>query len=175
MAKSRAALKLNSPIVKLAAVAGAYFLVADPVNTQIDKLLTKVFPNKDAVTNAALPGTVSNMGNWAGAAVEGIPAYMLLMKGRPGMLKMAAGAILAAAALKRALKATGVVSGYQNVPVISGYQGVPVIGRANSLYPNNGYRVNGPGEGYRVNGRNTSSVMGSCDSGTTEGSDLLGG
>lgn len=170
MAKSRAALKLNSPVVKLIAVAGAYFLVADPVNTQVDKLVSKVLPLKDAA-GVAVPGSVSKMGNYAAAGAEGLGGYMLLMKGKSTLPKTIVGAILAGAALKRALKATGVITGYQAVPVIGNYQAVPVLGSTAS----EGYRVNGPGGGYRVNGRGTSAVMGSCDNGTTQGSDLLGG
>lgn len=168
MAK-RSAMGLNSPLIKLAAVAGAYFLVADPVNLQVDKILTKVFPNKGA-DGVAIPGSVSNMGNWAGAAGEGVPGYMLLMKGRSSILKTAAGAILIAAAAKRAMKAAGVVSGYQAVPVIGSYQRVPVIGMTQ---PETGYGVNGVDNmGYRVNGRNQS-VLGGVGGSKSEGSDLL--
>jgi hypothetical protein len=160
------AVRLNSPIIKLAAVAGAYFLVADPVNAQVDKLLTMVMPNKDAAGNK-IPGSVSTMGNWAGAAGEGFAGYKL-MQSRGSMIKTALGAVLLAAGAKRALKATGVVSGYQRVPVIAGYQNVPVVGSADS-----GYRVNGPGNnGYRINGRNTSAVMGGID--TTFDGSLMG-
>lgn len=175
-----AGLNLASPVVKLAAVAGAYFLAADPVNNFADGILTKLpmltVPAVANDTSGTGPKLLSTTGKYVAVGAEGIGAYMLLMKGRSTMVKTLAGAILAGAALKRALKQFGVVSGYQSVPVIGGYQSVPVIGNYASRpaalngYGVNGYRVNG----YRVNGR-PQSVMGSAmDRGSTSGSDLLG-
>lgn len=158
MAK-KSALNANSPLVKIAALAAGYFLLADPINNAIDKVLVKALPAKDA-SGAASTTTISDMGQYAAIGAEGIGAYMLLLKGRKTIVKTATGGILGGAALKRALKKFGVVSGYQRVPVIGSYQRVPVIGNAQSGYRVNGMNGNG---GYRVNGRNTSAVMGNVN------------
>jgi len=175
-----AALNLNSPVVKLAAVAGAYFLAADPVNNAVDGILKKIpmftTPAGTATDPTLVVPTVNKVGNYAASAAEGFGAYMLLMKGRSGMVKTIAGAILAAASLKRGLKAAGVitgygVNGYQSVPVIAGYQSVPVIGTAGSRSGGGWPRQL---SGYGVNGR-AQSVMGNAmDRGVTTGSDLMG-
>ncbi len=137
----------SNPIIKLAALAGGYFLLADSVNGLIDK----------AVPAAATHNTA------VGAAQAGIGTLALLNKKGSKTMRLittAAGGITAGAGLKRLLKGMGMVSGYQQVPVIGGrrqgvggYQQVPVIGSTPGQLQGRpaqlqGYRVNG----YRVNG-----------------------
>jgi hypothetical protein len=117
---------------------------------------------------------------------------LLLLKGKPSLLKTAAGGILAGAGIKAALKKFGVISGYQSVPVIGGkrirgYQSVPVIGAYDQASPSvaqlagqnepgantpaalKGYGVNGLVPGYQPNG---SGVMGSLYANADNGSGL---
>lgn len=144
-------LKPGNPIVQLGFVALGYFLAADPVNDEIDKLISK----KDA-TGAVVPPTASTK-KMIGAATAGAGAGLVLM-GKKTMIKTAAGGVLAGVGLKRLLKEFNVISGYQDVPVlgrrnIAGYQDVPVL---NGAGINGGYVVNGGGAGinggYVVNG-----------------------
>lgn len=162
-----ASLNPGSPIVKLAAIAAGYFLTADPVNTAIDKANTK------AATATEPAGT--RVGETVVMGGElGLGALLLLSKSKnktTGLIKTAAGGVLAGAGLKRALKKFGVIKGYQSVPVIgsrrmAGYQSVPVIGgvpgQLQGVPPQlNGYRSAGSGvNGYTSQG---SGVLGSCD------------
>lgn len=157
-------LNAGSPMVKLLAVGAGYLLAADPINSMLDGVLSKVF-KKPATTDASgtTPAGMTETGSYVAIGAEGFAAYMLLKK--KTMLPVVAGGLLAGAGLKRALKKFGVISGYrvngyQNVPVIGSYQNVPVIG--------NGIA------GYNVNGRRASAVMGNAvGSGSTSGSDML--
>lgn len=140
------ALNPSQPVVKLAAVALGYFLAADPINTALDKVI---------------PAEITTATDFKkyipGAAETGIGALLLMSKKKPSLIKTAAGGLLAGAGLKRLLKASGVITGYQATPVIgrmgrhrmAGYQSVPVVGvttppQLSGTPPQlQGYRVNG--------------------------------
>lgn len=130
-----AAVGLNpkSPVMKIAAAAAGY-LLADTINGAVDK----VIPKKTGTTTDPSTGTTTTQQNpivsdkILGVVQVGLGA-LLLMKGKPSLIKTAAGGLLAGSGAKRALKSFGVISGYQSVPVIgrrriAGYQSVPVIG-----------------------------------------------
>lgn len=150
------ALNMGSPLVKVAAVAAGYFLGDKTINPLIDKVTA---------------GKVSD--KVVGIGQTGLGALLLLGKGRSGILKTAAGGLLAGSGLKRVMASFGTttttpaaVTGYQNVPVIGrmgGYQNVPVIGAYSP-----GVAIGA----YTIPSGNTNKVMGSV--GCTDGSDLLG-
>lgn len=158
--------------LKLLAVAGGY-LMADGINAQIDKIVPK---KTDTVTNTQVPNnTVAIAGS------IGLGGLLLMRKGTgtTGMVTTIAGGLLAGAGLKRALKSSGIISGYQNVPVIgaprmAGYQSTPVIGGkrppqlAGRPAQLQGFRVNG----YTPTG---SGVMGSIGNPAGRGSGITTG
>lgn len=139
------ALNPGNPILKLAAVAAGY-LLADKINEQIAKV---------APASVATYVPYAELGG--GAA--------LLLIGRPSLLKTAIGGVLAGAGLKATLKATGVITGYRNVPVLGGFQSVPVLGKTPAQLQGTpaqlqGYKV-GAVPGYRPAGSGVGKVMGS--------------
>lgn len=166
------ALNPGSQLTKLLAVAAGYFLVADPLNTALDKALPT------SITAA------TDMKKYIPGAAEAGVGLVLLTKGRGGMVKTLAGGILIGAGIKRLLRNAGMVTGYQNTPVIgrrmAGYQKTPVLGATDIPSQLNGvpsqlsgYRVNGPG--YIPHGSGAK-VMGSTGHGsgiTNSGSDYM--
>jgi len=165
------ALSLNpgSPLVKIGSVAVGY-LLGDHINGAIDKMLP---------ASVLTPTDPKSVVKYVPAAAQLGLGGLLVMSKKPTLIKTAAGGIMAGAGLKRILKDTGVITGYQSVPVIgaarrkmAGYQSVPVIGNVPAQLQGipaqlQGYRVNGAGGGYTPNG---SGVMGSVDG---NGSGLL--
>jgi hypothetical protein len=172
-----AVLNPKSPIIKLAAIAGGYFL-GDTINTFLDTLIpdSLTVATPATATAAAKPATLSadSADKILMAGELGLGA-LLLLKGKMTVVKTVAGGVLAGAGLQRALVSFNIIAptpstgvhGYQRVPVIGGYQRVPVIGGVPaqlqgtvSKTPSQlqGYRVNGPG-GYVPNG--SLGVMGS--------------
>lgn len=153
------ALNPSSGMTKLISLAAGYFL-ADTINPVIDKVV---------------PATVlssTTAAKYIPAAAEiGLGGYLLMKKGKASMLKTVAGGVVAGAGIKRMLRNTGTITGYQSVPVIgaarkhvAGYQSVPVIGampaQLNGVPEQlSGYRVNGLGA-YLPQGSG-SNVMGS--------------
>lgn len=146
-----ARLNAGSTMVKLAAVAGGFFL-GDKINPLIDKVTA---------------GKVSD--KIVGIGQTGLGG-LLLMKGRSSLIKTLAGGALAGSGAKRTLRAFGVlapalpppsstVTGYGRVPVIGGYGSVPVIG---------GYTPNQSLGAYQVPGYIGRKM------GATQGSDLIG-
>lgn len=163
--RSVGALNPRSPIVMLGSLAAGY-LLADTINTPIDKL----------VTTAKIPAVAVTAGE------VGVGALLLMSKkksGTMGLVKTVAGGILAGAGIKRALKQFNIISGYQSVPVIgrrmAGYQAVPVVGGVRPAQLagapaqlQGGFRVNGPNNGYIPTGSG-SKVMGGFDTGNPMG------
>lgn len=146
-----AALNFNSPLIKLAAVAGGYFLTGRIVNEQVDKLVK---------------GKVSDM--VVGAGETGLGAFLLL-GGRSSMIKTIVGGVAAGAGLRKLVPsvmgpAIPAVSGYGSVPVIGGYGSVPVIGSHMG-----GYTPSGTLGNYAIPSGRIGGVMGGIG-----GSDLLG-
>lgn len=146
-------LKPGNPIVQLGFVAIGYFFAADPVNDEIDKLLSK-----KAADGTVTPPTASTK-KMVGVGTAGAGAALVLM-GKKTMIKTAIGGTAAGIGLKRVLKEFNVISGYQDVPVLgrrtmAGYQDVPVLGKTGDGI-GAGYAVNGRGinGGYAVNGTN---------------------
>jgi hypothetical protein len=138
----------SSGTAKLIAVAVGY-LLADTINGAIDKALP---------ASVLTPTNPQSMVKYIPAAAQvGIGGYLLMSKGKSSIIKTLAGGVLAGSGVKRVLKATGVIAGYQAVPVIgkanhkmAGYQSVPVVGGipaqlAGSPAQLAGYRVNGAG------------------------------
>jgi hypothetical protein len=146
-----AALNPASPLIKLAAVAGGYFL-AESINPMIDKLTA---------------GKISD--KLVAGGQTGLGALLLMGKGKSSIIKTVAGGIAAGSGLKRGLKAFGVikppvvtapaVTGYGSVPVIGGYGSVPVIGKVG---------------GYNAPGSLGAYALRSGRVGATQGSDLIG-
>jgi len=156
-----AMLNPKSPIVMVAAIAGGYFF-GDKINNFADTLIPDSLTNATAATatTPAKPATLSadTADKILMAGELGIGA-LLLLKGKPHLVKTLAGGVLAGAGLQRALISFNIVkvSGYQAVPVIGnrvrGYQSVPVIGSTPAQLQGlpaqlQGYRVNG----YKPNG-----------------------
>lgn len=161
------ALNPGSPVVMIASIAAGYFL-GNTINGAIDKMLPA------SMTAVPAAGASAGMMSYVPVVAEGgLGAFLLKGKGRKTLIKSGAGGILVGAALHRALKKFGVITGYQTVPVIgrrmNGYQSVPVIGGLpNSLtgLPQGdmldfgmntpaalrGYQINGNLGGYRPNG-----------------------
>jgi hypothetical protein len=113
------AMSLNpgSPLVKVASLAAGYFL-GDTINTQVDKVLPA------SMTAATATGVTA----YVPSILElGVGGALLLMKGKPSIIKTVAGGVIAGAGLRRALKKAGVVTGFNMVPVIAGFNRVPVI------------------------------------------------
>lgn len=147
--------KPGNPLVQIAAVGIGYFLAADPVNTEIDKLLTKT-----AADGTKTPPTASTK-KMVGGATAGAGAALVLM-GKKTMVKTLAGGALAGVGLKRLLKEFNVISGFQDVPVLgrrnmAGFQDVPVLGKLGDgigAYAVNGEGINGSrfDRGYAVTG-----------------------
>jgi hypothetical protein len=159
--------KLNAshPLLKVGALVGGY-LLGDTINAQIDKMMPA--PAAAATTTTTTPVTTSSFSLTSAlpmVAELGLGGYLLLKK--RGMLPTVVGGLLAGAGIRRALKSTGMIKGYQAVPVIAGkhrmagYQSVPVIagipsqlqGIPGQLEGVNGYRVNGytpAGSGVKV-------------------------
>lgn len=175
----------KSPLVKLAAIAGGY-LLADQINDAFDKAIPASLTTATAATAtaAAKPATLSadTADKILMGAELGIGA-LLLLRGKPSLVKSLAGGVLAGAGLKRALIAADVVKatihGYQSVPVIGGYQKVPVIGSIPAQLQGTVSKVPSQLQGYRVNGyqpNGSGAVMGSlytnADSGNGTGSGL---
>jgi len=160
-------------LVKVAAIAAGYLILADPINKELDKLFKKS-PDTPPAPPATTAGFMDNI-DIVGVGEAGIGALLLFM-GRPSMLKTIAGGVLLGAGVKK-LTDKSAVGGYQSVPVIgsrrrvAGYQSVPVIGNtpaqlAGTPAQLQGYRVNG----YKPNG---SGVMGRV--GSSEIRDTAGG
>lgn len=155
----------TNSLVKLAAVAGGWFLEGT-ISPMLDKI----------------PGFSSLDEKIKGVAEAGIGTALLMgkltKKRAPGMLATVGGGVLAGAGLKRALRAFGVVSGYGLVPVVgaytpnvslNGYQKVPTIG----AYATAQVPINGIGRPAH------SKVMGSVEPGSgsgrmSNGSECLG-
>lgn len=179
------AMSLNpaNPVLKLAAVGLGYFLAADPINSAIDKILPDSM-KPDAGTGTA-PG---EMVKYVPGAVEvGLGAMFLLSKRRPSLIKTLASGVVAGAGLKRLLKASGVITGYQATPVIgrarhhrmAGYQSVPVVGLTTPPQLSGtpaqleGYRVNGPRlSGYVPHGSGVGVMGGVGNYDSTKGSGI---
>jgi len=123
------ALNPKSPIAKVAAVAVGY-LAGDKINALMDSIIpTKTVSPATATTPAITAPVVSS--KVIGAAQVGLGG-LLLMKGKPSLVKTAVGGVVAGAGLKRLLVSFGVVKGYQNVPVLGSkrmgaYQSTPVL------------------------------------------------
>ena len=141
---------------------GAGYLLADTINTQIDKFLPKTTDAGGAQVPNQTIGYIGQIGLGG----------LLLMSKKESMIKTLAGGVLAGSGLKRALKSMGVISGYQSVPVIgrprpkmSGYQSVPVIGNT-VVPPQLSGKTPAQLQGYRVNGYTSagSGVMGGYES-----------
>lgn len=180
--RSAGALNLNSPVVKLLAIGGGFF-VGDTINAQVDKII----PIKP--TDPAVPGSPDKNATMKTVGTIGLGGLLLLNKKGSPMVKgvtTIAGGVLAGAGLRRALKQMGVIKGYQNVPVIgkrrmAGYQNVPVIGMngapaqlqgmGGAPAQLQGFRVNG-GLGQNGYGSQGSGVMGSVMSANANGSGL---
>lgn len=158
----------GSTLMTLAAVAGGYFLLGDPINDQLDKL----FPKKPSTTPPAtdpVSGFLDNI-DLVGVGEAGLGAVLLLM-GKKSTIKTIGGGVLLGAGLKRLIDGNKSVSGYQATPVIGarrrqlgGYQATPVIGGNNST-PAQLAGTPAQLQGYRVNGYTPagsgSNVMGS--------------
>jgi hypothetical protein len=148
-------LNAGSPLVKAAALAAGYFL-GDTINTQVDKVL----PASMTAT------TATGISGYLPSVLElGLGGFLLLSKKSPGMVKTITGGIVAGAGLRRALKKSGVVSGFNMVPVIAGFNRVPVIGNIPAQLAGNipaqlagGYRT---AANRGLNGFRTSRVLGS--------------
>lgn len=153
-------LKPGNPLVQLGAVAIGYFFAADPINDEIDKLLTK--KNTDGTST---PPTASTK-KMVGVGTAGVGAFLVL-KGKKTMLKTLAGGVLAGVGLKRSLKEFNIISGFQDVPVLgrrnmAGFQDVPVLGKmGEGVGYARGYAVNGRGinGGYAVNGKSQNAMQ----------------
>jgi len=142
----------NSNTVKLIAV-GAGYLLGDTVNSLLDKIIPASI--SAPATPPATTGAFDVKKYIVPGAQIGIGG-LLLLKGRPTMIKTLAGGLLAGSGLKRLLVATGTVNGYQSVPVIgarrnrmAGYQSVPVVGGIPSQLAGQPGQLQG---GFRVNG-----------------------
>jgi hypothetical protein len=148
----------RSPLIMIGALAAGYFL-GDTINTAIDKFM----PTTSGTSTISSLPTIIMVGE---LGLGGL----LLLKKRKTLITTAAGGILAGAGIRRALKAAGMVTGYQSVPVIGrrmgAYQSVPVIGGVPAQLAGvpsqlQGFRVNGAGNnGYVPVGSGTR-VMGS--------------
>lgn len=173
----------KSPIVKIAAIAGGFFL-GDSINKFMDTLIPDSLTTATAATAtaAAKPATLSAdtadkilMGGEIGLGA------LLLLKGKPGIIKTVAGGLLAGAGLQRAAISFDIikpkaVTGYQRVPVIGGYQKVPVIGAVPAQLQGTVSKTPSQLQGYRVNGygaQGSGGLMGSlytnADSGNGSG------
>jgi len=153
-----AMLNPKSPIVMVAALAAGYFM-GDTINNFADTLipdsLTTATP-ATATTPAKAATLSADTADKILMVAEGGIGALLLLKGKPHIVKTLAGGVLAGAGLQRALISFNIVkkvSGYQHVPVLSGYQKVPVLGGTPAQLQGvpaqlQGYRVNG----YKPNG-----------------------
>lgn len=143
----------GSPLVRAASLAAGYFL-GDSINAQVDKVLPASMTATTATGVTAYVPSILELG---------VGGALLLMKGKPSLIKTVAGGIVAGAGLRRALKKAGVVSGFNRVPVIGGFNRVPVIGGIPSQLSG----VPAQLAGYRtaatrgLNGFRTSRTMGS--------------
>jgi hypothetical protein len=152
-----AALNPGSPVVKLAAVGLGYFL-ASTINPAIDSVVTKIMPTPATPSTTPATGFGMNANTVAMAGELGLGGFLLMSKKKPSLIKAGLGGILAGAGLNRALKAAGIISGYQAVPVIGrrvhGYQSVPVIGGVPPQLAGIPGTPGMPGQlqGFRVNG-----------------------
>ncbi len=176
--RSVGSLNLNSPVVKLLAVGGGFFM-GDFTNTQVDKII----PIKPV--DPAVPGSPDKNNTMKTVGSIGLGGLLLMNKKGSKLVTgvtTVAGGILAGAGLRRALKQMGVIKGYQSVPVIgkhrmAGYQNVPVIGNGTPSQLRGvpgqlqGYRVGG-GLGQNGYGSQGSGVMGSVMSANANGSGL---
>jgi len=130
--------------------------------------LTK--PTAATATTPAKPATLSadTLDQIMIAGEVGLGA-LLMLKGKPSLVKDIAGGVLAGAGLKLALVSFDIikpaaVTGYQRVPVIGGYQKVPVIGNVPAQLQGTVASKPAQLQGYRVNGYNnqgSGAVMGS--------------
>lgn len=146
----------RSPIFMIGSLAAGYFL-GNTINDAIDKMVPAT-----TTTILGMKPTTVIMGGEIGIG------GLLLLKKKKSLITTGVGGVLAGAGIHRALKAAGIVTGYQSVPVIgrrmAGYQSVPVIGRVPAQLSGmpaqlQGFRVNG----YRPVGSG-SNVMGSVGS-----------
>lgn len=150
-------LKPANPIVQLAVVVGGYFLAADPVNDEIDKMLTKT-----AADGTKTPPTAETKKAVGGVMTAGGGALVLV--GKKTWVKTIAGGLAAGIGVKRLFKEFNVISGYQDVPVLgkrkmAGYGDVPTLGAYKAGGSLNGKGLNGRapaadfhGTGFAVNG-----------------------
>lgn len=138
------AMKANSNIVKLGAIALGYFM-GDKINDTIM-----------SATGGKIDGKI------VAGAEAGLGALLLLSKGKPSMIKTIGGGVALGAGLKKLLKEFGIINGiggYGNVPVvgrrrINGYGNVPVVGAYSSPGTLAGYSTEGT-----LASRNGSAVM----------------
>lgn len=168
-----AMLNPKSPLVKIGALAIGY-LMGDTINNFADTLIPDSLTNATAATatTAAKPAMLSaDQADQVLMAGEIGLGALLLLKGKPNVIKTIAGGVLAGAGIQRALISFNIVKptavkGYQAIPVIGGYQKVPVIGSVPAQLQGTvtktpaqlqGYRVNG----YTPNGSGMAGVMGS--------------
>ena len=134
------ALNPNSTMVKLAGVAVG-FLMADKINTALDKVIPTNFDKK-----------------LVGASQGGLGTMLLLKKQSSPITTIAAG-VLAGSGAKRLMTEFGIgsIGNYGRVPVVNGYPSVPVIGNKNmGSYLTNNQSLAG---GYRT--RNVNMETGS--------------
>lgn len=165
------ALSPSSPITQIGSLALGYFLAADPINAQIDKM---------AKGSAA---TVPDGTNKIIAAVETLGGgYLLMSKKKRSLIKTVAGGVIAGAGLKRALKAFNVISGFQSVPVVgrpgamvrrmNGFRDVPVVAGGPSMH---GYTPTGAAAltGYNIGRSVASQILGNANGSGLMTGDLL--
>lgn len=171
-------LKPDSMITKVLAVAAGYFLLADPINDQLDKLIPKKTPDPDPAPATTVSGMLDNV-DLVGVGETGVGAALLFM-GKSSLLKTLAGGILVGAGVKRLTSADKAIKGYQSTPVIgyakkrlAGYQSTPVIGKV----PAQLQGLPGQLQGYRVNGYQSagSGAMGSMELNNQAGSGVAVG
>lgn len=172
-------LKAGSTGLKLAAVAGGFFL-GKGINEAIDKLIAKASPTSTTTTTTTAAS--SNTGTIASVAEIGVGGLLLMRKGggKMAMPLTIAGGILAGAGLRRVIGQLGFMNGFQSVPVIgrhrmAGYQSVPVIGQrvvppqlAGPTVPPQlmGFRVNGGMGAYTPTGSGVMGKIGAVDGGS---------
>jgi hypothetical protein len=143
----------SSPLVKFGSIAAGYFM-SDAINEPIEKAVGDKVDGKIV------------------AAAEAVAGFLLSMRGKKTTLKVAAGGILLGAGLKKFLKETGVIKGFDDVPVIGGYDSVPVLsGYTTRPIGINGYTVPQPMAskpsvmgGINVNSGGSGSGLGYMDS-----------
>jgi hypothetical protein len=151
------AMSLNpsSPVVK-AVAAGGGFMVADTINTAIDKVLPASLTAATGITK------------YIPAALEVAPAAFLLITGKKvnPILSLAA-FVLAGAGVKRGLKQAGVITGFNSIPTIGGFNSIPTIGGVPAqLGASIPAQLNGGFRTRVMNGFRTRNVVGGVSDGS---------